>query len=262
MAERDGEDRGGSVRWEFTGAHGDRLAGRLELPREGEPRALALFAHCFTCGKDVLAAARVARGLARRGIGVLRFDFTGIGASAGDFAHTDFSSDVEDLVLAAQALAAEREAPALLIGHSLGGAAALAAVQRIPEVKAVVTLAAPSHPGHVRRQIPRADQERIERDGEAEVLLAGRPFRIGRGFLEDIAEQPQRDRIAGLGRPLLVLHSPQDELVPFTEAEEIHRLAAQPTSLVALDGTGHLLSGREDADWVVGLIDAWSARYL
>lgn len=263
MAARDGGTvRTTAVSWQGTGAHGDTLAGRLEVPRDGAVRAWALFAHCFTCGKDVVAAARIARGLAKRGIGVLRFDFTGIGASGGDFAHTDFSSDVEDLVLAARALTAEDRAPSLLIGHSLGGAAALAAAGRIPSTRAVVTLAAPSHPGHVRRQIPAEDRRRIEAEGEAEVLLAGRPFRIGRGFLEDVAEQPQRERIASLGVPLLVLHSPEDELVPYAEAEEIHRLAAQPKSLVALDGAGHLLADRADTSWAVRLIAAWSARYL
>lgn len=258
-----GRRRPVSHRWAFPGAHGDPLAARLELPGGSrEPHAYALFAHCFTCGKDAVAAARIARFLAERGIAVLRFDFTGVGDSGGEFSHTGFTSNVEDLVRAADALRTERQAPALLVGHSLGGAAALAAAARIPETRAVVTIAAPADPGHVRRQLPPRAVAEIEERGEAEVLLAGRPFRIGRGFLQDIAEQPQRSRIAGLDVPLLVLHSPQDELVGVEESREIFEAARHPKSFVALDGMDHLLTGREDAAWVAGLIAAWSSRYL
>ncbi|WP_130799024.1 alpha/beta hydrolase family protein [Streptomyces otsuchiensis] len=251
-----------SEQWDFEGAHGDRLSGRLELPRDMPPRALALFAHCFTCGKDGLAAARIARALAQRGIGVLRFDFTGIGASGGEFAHTDFTSNVADLVRAAEALSERLSAPGLLVGHSLGGAAALAAAARVPGVRAVATIGAPSHPGHVRRQVPEADRARILREGTAEVLLAGRPFRIGRGFLDDVADQPQRERIAALPVPLLVLHSPEDELVDPAEAREIHSLAPGHASLVWLHGADHLLTVREDAARVADVVAAWATPLL
>ncbi|GAA1903353.1 hypothetical protein GCM10009716_11660 [Streptomyces sodiiphilus] len=245
----------------FAGAHGDCLAARLELPADREPVAYALFAHCFTCGKDLPAATRIARGLAARGIGVLRFDFTGLGRSGGDFAHTNFSSNVEDLVLAADALRQEYRAPSLLIGHSLGGAAVLAAAERIEGVRAVATVAAPADPGHVEHLLSEATAEIRER-GEAEVRLAGRTFLIRRQFLDDIADQPQRDRIGGLGVPLLVLHSPQDELVDVDNARLIFEAARHPKSFVALDGADHLLSGREDPGWVADLLAVWVRRHL
>ncbi|MFB9838542.1 alpha/beta hydrolase family protein, partial [Actinoallomurus acaciae] len=185
-----------SRRLEFAGSHGLPLAARLELP-EGTPRAYALFAHCFTCGKDVVAAARIARALAGSGIAVLRFDFTGLGGSGGDFANTGFTSNIEDLVCAADHLRAEFAAPSLLIGHSLGGAAALAAARRVPEVRAVAAIAAPADPEHVLRLLGDGRDE-IARRGEAEVVLAGRAFRIRREFLDDIAAQPQAERIATL----------------------------------------------------------------
>src|SRR3954447_24490472 len=206
-------------RFQFTGEGGHQLAAALDLP-DGAITAYALFAHCFTCGKDVLAAKRIAAALAAKGIAVLRFDFTGLGSSEGDFANTTFSSNVADLVLAADHLRETREAPAILIGHSLGGAAVLAAAGQIPETKAVVTIAAPSDPAHVTGLF--ADRiDDIRKLGKVEVSLAGRPFQIKREFLDDIAEHNLMDHIAGLHKALLIMHSPTDDTVGIDNATRI-----------------------------------------
>lgn len=247
-------------RVQFEGSDGSTLAGRLDLP-DGQPRATALFAHCFTCGKDVRAASRIARALTDQGFAVLRFDFTGLGESDGEFANTTFSSNVGDLVCAADHLRETHDAPSLLIGHSLGGAAVLAAADSIPEAEAVVTIAAPADPAHVTGLF--ADQRaEIEAAGEAEVSLAGRKFRVRQEFLDDIAEQPQQARIARLGRALLVMHSPIDNLVGIDNARKIYEAARQPKSFVALDDADHLLTKAEDADYVGDVIAAWVRRYL
>ncbi|WP_338320428.1 alpha/beta hydrolase family protein [Streptomyces lonarensis] len=251
-----------SETWDFTGADGRRLSGRLETPTDGEPTAVAVYAHCFTCGKDSFAAARTARFLAQRSIAVLRFDFTGVGASGGEFAESDFSGNVADVVSAAAALGERLRPPTLLVGHSLGGAAVLAAASRVPGVRAVATIGAPSHPGHVRQQFTAADRARITRDGVAEVMLAGRPFRVGEGLLRDVADQPQRERIAALPAPLLVLHSPDDRLVPPAQAREIQQAAGDGASLVWLHGTDHLLTGRAGAERAADLIASWAAPLL
>ncbi|NJP64872.1 alpha/beta hydrolase family protein [Streptomyces spiramenti] len=251
-----------SLPWDFTGAGGHRLSGRLELPVDGEPTAIALYAHCFTCGKDGLAAARTARLLAQRSTAVLRFDFTGVGGSEGEFADTDFSGNVADLVCAAAALTERLRPPTLLVGHSLGGAAVLAAAHRVPGVRAVATIGAPSHPAHLRRHFSPADRERIRRDGVAEVTLAGRPFRVGEGLLRDVVEQPQRELIASLPVPLLVLHSPDDRLVDPSQAREIHDAAGDGASLVWLHGADHLLTDRADAERAAQLISSWAAPLL
>jgi putative redox protein len=244
----------------FLGAEGQKLAARLDAPDEA-PSAYALFAHCFTCGKDVFAASRVAQQLTEHGVAVLRFDFTGLGASEGEFANTNFSSNVADLIFAAEHLRHAYEAPALLIGHSLGGAAVLAAAGEIPESKAVVTIAAPSDPRHVtglfRDSIPK-----IETDGEAEVLLEGRPFRIKRQFLIDVAEQDLATKIAHLRRALLVMHSPRDTTVDISNATRIFAAAKHPKSFISLDNADHLLTAREDAVYAANLIAAWVPRYL
>lgn len=245
---------------DFAGAAGHALAGRLHLPR-GTPAGWALFAHCFTCGKDVLAAARIARHLAAAGVAVLRFDFTGLGDSEGDFAATGFTSNVQDLVAAAAFLRSEHTAPALLIGHSLGGAAVLAAAGSIPECRAVVTIGAPSDPAHVSGLFEESVPE-ILAQGEAKVRLAGRELCIRREFLADIAAQNLSCHIAALGRPLLVMHAPEDSVVPVDEAATILAQARQPRSFIALDGSDHLLSARADAVRAARLIEAWSARYL
>lgn len=249
-----------SRRTTFTGSDGTELAGRLELP-SGTPTGTAVFAHCFTCGKDSIAAARVSRALAARGIAVLRFDFTGIGGSGGDFASTGFSSNVDDLVLAARHLAETVAPAALLVGHSLGGAAVLAAAARLPGVRAVVTIGAPADPAHVVGLLgPAADT--AARDGQAEVVLGGRRFTIRGSLLADLALAHCRRSAAALRRPLLVLHAPGDELVGVDNARTIFDAARHPKSFVAVDGADHLLTRPADAVYVAETIATWAARHL
>ncbi len=247
-------------RIEFPGSRGAILAARLDVPA-GEPAAYALFAHCFTCSKDSLAASRISAALAERGIAVLRFDFTGLGGSGGDFASTDFSSNVEDLHAAAAFLRATRRAPRLVIGHSLGGAAVLAAAGRIPEAAAVATINAPADPTHVCHLFGDAVAA-IERDGQAEVKLAGRSFRIRREFLDDIARQRLDDAVASMHKPLLIFHGPKDEIVGIENAAQIFAKARHPKSFVSLDTADHLLTRREDAAYVAGVLAAWATRYV
>ena len=247
-------------RFDFPNAEGVMLAGLLEMPM-GKPRAYALFAHCFTCGKDAHAASRIAQGLAARGVAVLRFDFTGLGSSEGEFANTTFSSNVADLVAAADHLRRTRRAPALLIGHSLGGAAVLAAAAQVPEARAVVTIAAPCDPAHVTGLFSE-HLDRIETQGEVEVALAGRRFRIRNAFLDDIAEQNLTKQIANLRKALLVFHSPTDEFVGIDNASCIFLAAKHPKSFVSLDNADHLLSRRSDAVYVANVTSAWAERYL
>ncbi|KDP84623.1 bifunctional alpha/beta hydrolase/OsmC family protein [Cupriavidus basilensis] len=247
-------------RLQFPGSDGQQLSARLDLP-VGPVRTFALFAHCFTCGKDVLAATRIAQALTAHGIAVLRFDFTGLGGSGGDFANTNFSSNVADLLAAAAYLRQHHRAPALLIGHSLGGAAILSAALGIPEAKAVVAIAAPSDPSHV-VGLFKDQAARIEADGEAEVSLAGRPFRIKRQFIEDVAEQKLLDGVARLRKALLVMHAPQDDTVGIDNATQIFIAAKHPKSFVSLDRADHLLTRKEDAVYVANTIAAWSQRYL
>jgi len=247
-------------RFEFPNAGGHRLAALLDWPI-GKPTAFALIAHCFTCGKDNLAAKRIAERLAMIGIASLRFDFTGLGGSEGDFAGTHFSSNVDDLVAAADHLRRAHRAPALLIGHSLGGAAVLAAAHRIPESRCVVTIAAPSDPAHV-TGLFKEHVGTIRDKGEAEVTLAGRPFKVRREFLDDIAEQMLLDRIAHLHKALLVFHSPTDELVGIDNATRIFTTAKHPKSFVSLAGADHLVSKKSDAVYVANVIAAWAERYF
>jgi uncharacterized OsmC-like protein/fermentation-respiration switch protein FrsA (DUF1100 family) len=247
-------------RFDFRNASGQTLAALLDRPA-GEPRAYALFAHCFTCGKDVHAAKRIAEGLTALDIAVLRFDFTGLGSSEGEFANTSFSSNVADLIAAADALRQSRRAPAILIGHSLGGAAVLAAAANVPEVRAVVTIAAPSDPSHV-TGLFKDRLEEIGAEGEVEVSLAGRPFRISRGFVEDLAQHKLLDRVAQLRKALLIFHSPTDEVVGIDNASRIFTAAKHPKSFVSLAGADHLLSRRSDAAYVANVIHAWAGRYL
>ena len=248
------------IRATFPGSSGRELAARLELPG-GPVRAFALFAHCFTCTKEVLAAHRIAIELATAGVAVLRFDFTGLGSSQGDFANTNFSSNVEDLVRAADYLRSDYGAPAILIGHSLGGAAVLAAAERIPEAKAVVTIGAPADVAHVLGQLG-GSLDRIRSEGEAEVVLAGRPFRIRRSFIEDAEMQQLEVKIRTLGRALLVLHAPRDEVVGIDNASRIFLAARHPKSFISLDDADHLLSRPQDAAYAAGVIVAWAARYI
>ncbi|WP_024512172.1 bifunctional alpha/beta hydrolase/OsmC family protein [Bradyrhizobium sp. ARR65] len=249
-----------SERFQFKGEGGHQLAATLDLP-DRAPIAYALFAHCFTCGKDVLAAKRIAVALAAKGIAVLRFDFTGLGSSEGDFANSTFSSNVADLVHAADHLRETRKAPAILIGHSLGGAAMLAAAEKIPEALGVVTIAAPSDPNHV-TGLFKDRLEDIRANGRAEVSLAGRPFPITREFLDDVAEHELMRHIAHLRKALLVMHAPTDDTVGIENATRIFLAAKHPKSFVSLDDADHLLTIRRDATYVADVIAAWASRYL
>lgn len=244
----------------FPGALGAMLAARLDLPPTGAPIAYALFAHCFTCSKETRAATYVSAALAERGIAVLRFDFTGLGGSGGDFASTNFSSNVEDLVAAADYLRQHHRAPTILVGHSLGGTAVLAAARRVPEAVAVATIGSPFDPAHVLNLIK--DTAAVERDGEAEVDIGGRPFRIRRQFLEDISGSKLGDSVAGMGKALLIMHSPRDTIVGIDNATQIFSAAKHPKSFVSLDPADHLLSRREDALYAGSILAAWAARYL
>ena len=251
---------GRSEKVTFPGADGVMLAGRLDWPL-GTPRAFALFAHCFTCSKDIFAASRVAQGLAARGFAVLRFDFTGLGASEGEFANTNFSSNAGDLVAAAAFLRQTYDAPKLVVGHSLGGAAVLKAAPDIAEAVAVATIGAPFDPEHVKHNFD-AKIDEITADGEARVTLAGREFCIKQQFLEDIAAQSLGDAIAGMRKALLVMHSPLDETVSIDNASGIFLAAKHPKSFVSLDDADHLLTRRDDAMYVAKVLSAWATRFL
>jgi putative redox protein len=245
----------------FSNREGQQLAALLDRPVDDEPVAYALFAHCFTCSKDYKAVTRVSRALARQGVAVLRFDFTGLGESEGEFSSTTFSSNVDDLLAAAEFLSEEFEPPALLIGHSLGGAAVIQAAGRIPSAKAVATIAAPSSPSHLLRHLsPKVDE--IERRGEAEVAIGGRPFRIRRQLLDDISQVSMREAIEGLERALLVFHSPVDNIVGIDNATEIFVAARHPKSFVSLDEADHLLSDPDDAAYVGTVMAAWARKYV
>jgi len=244
----------------FPGSQGELLAARLDRP-DGDIRAYALFAHCFVCSKDSLAAARISEALAGQGFAVLRFDFTGLGGSGGDFANTDFSSNIKDLLKAADYLRDRYRAPSLLIGHSLGGAAVLAAAAGIPEAVAVATIGTPAEPAHVAQHLASVRAE-IQAKGEAEISIGGRLFRIRKEFLEDIEGHRLEDAIRNLRKALLVFHAPGDEFVGIENAERIFREAQHPKSFISLDGAGHLLGRKEDADWVAGVLSAWAVRYV
>lgn len=244
----------------FAGHGGHMLAARLDLP-QGPHLATALFAHCFTCGKDIHAARRIAQRLAAMGIAVLRFDFTGLGHSQGEFGNTTFQSNVEDIVLAARHLAGRGMAPALLIGHSLGGAAVLKAARQIPEAKAVVTIGTPFDPEHVTATFSDALPQ-IAARGQAQVDLGGRPFTIGQGFVADVASEDLGPTLATLGKALLVLHAPGDTVVPVVNATRIFTAAKHPKSFVTLDDADHLVSRPDDAEYTAGVIAAWAKRYI
>ena len=245
---------------DFTNRRGLTLAARIDRPGNGPAIAHALFAHCFTCGKDIAAASRISRALARRGIAVLRFDFTGLGNSDGDFANTNFSSNVTDLLAAAQALEQQYRPPSLLIGHSLGGAAVLAAAPQLPSVEAVVTIGAPATAAHVKHLFSSAHTE-LQEVGEAEVRIGNRSFQIKRQLLDDLDNYGDASHLRQLGRALLVFHSPVDQIVSVDEAARIYQAARHPKSFISLDNADHLLSNRDDVEYVAETLVAWASRY-
>ncbi len=252
----------GRVKLEFPNAEGDLLVGLLEVPPTGVAIArYALFAHCFTCSKDIAAASRISRAMADRGIAVLRFDFTGLGNSDGDFANSNFTSNVQDLIAAARALENRYRAPSLLVGHSLGGAAVLAAAPQLDSIEAVVTIAAPSTAKHVSHLFEDSRDE-LENAGEARVNIGGRAFQIKRQFLDDLEDYADPAHLGALNRPLLVFHSPRDEIVSINEAAKIYQAAPHPKSFISLDQADHLLTRREDAEYVAETLVAWASRYL
>ncbi len=251
----------GSIRVDFEGSAGERLAARLDMPVGGAPLAYALFAHCFTCSKNLNAVVHIARALNRARIAVLRFDFTGLGDSEGDFADTNFSSNVADLVAAARYLEEAYEAPSILIGHSFGGAAGLRAASEIPSVRAVATIAAPADPGHVAHLIA-SSRDEIEARGEADVVIAGRRFTIRKQFLDDLQAARMEESIAGLGCALLIFHSPVDSIVGIENAEQIYRAARHPKSFISLDRADHLLADSDDSVYVGAMLAAWAAKYI
>ena len=246
--------------FEFEGEQGSRLIGKLDLP-DGPPHSHALFAHCFTCTKESLAAVRIGRALAGQGIGVLRFDFTGLGQSGGDFADSTFSGSVKDVLAAARAMRNASIEPALLIGHSLGGAAVLAAAADLPNVKAIATIGAPFDVQHVTRLFGEDLQTLLEQ-GEAEVKLGGRPFKMRRSFIDDLGAHDQGQRIGGLRRALLVLHAPMDRTVDIDNAAQIFQAARHPKSFVSLDDADHLLTRSADSAYAAEVISAWATRYV
>lgn len=247
--------------FDFLNAAGNRLSGRLELP-VGSTRAWALFAHCFTCGKDNIAAVRISRRLAGAGIGVLRFDFTGLGKSEGDFGAAGFSHNVDDLVAAAGAMTAAGMPPMLLVGHSLGGAAVVAAAGSLPGVHAVATIAAPFDVEHALHQFDPDGLRTIEREGSGVVAIGSRPFTVRREFVQNLREQDQGARLVALKRPLLLLHSPIDQVVGIENVTSMYLAAKHPKSFVSLDGADHLLTNARDADFAADMIAAWAGRYL
>ncbi len=249
-----------SEKWMFPGANGLKLAGRLDLP-EGTPKAHALFSHCFTCSKDVFAASRIAAALTERGFAVLRFDFSGLGASEGDFANSNFSSNTQDLVAAAHYMAQQGRRPDIMIGHSLGGAATLAAAGLVESCRAVVTVGAPAGPEHVLHLFGDSLDE-INRKGSAKVTIAGREFEVKKQFVEDVSHVSLSKKIGTLRKPLLVMHSPVDNTVNVDNAAMIFGYAKHPKTFCSLDDADHLLSRKADAVYVADVLASWSSRYL
>ena len=244
----------------FKNKRGEALSGLLEMPEE-KVKCFAIFAHCFTCSKDSLAAVHISRALAEKGMAVLRFDFTGLGNSAGDFSNTNFSSNIQDIIAAAAFLEKEFEAPSLLIGHSLGGAAVLAVAQQLKTVNAVVTISAPAVAGHVKNLFSDSHQEILEKN-IAQVQLGGRSFTIQKQFIDDLEKYNSVDHIKQLKKALLIFHSPLDQVVSIDEAARIYTAARHPKSFISLDHADHLLSQPEDARYVASVLSTWASRYL
>lgn len=245
----------------FKNKDGQLLSARIELPKGQKPHTFALFAHCFTCNKNLSAIRNISKALNREGIAVLRFDFTGLGESEGDFADTNFSSNVSDLVSAADYLEHNHKAPSLLIGHSLGGAAIIFAASQIKSVQAIATIGAPASPKHVSHLFSRSLEE-IKNNEKATVNIGGRPFEIKKQFLEDISEQHLTESLHGLKKPILILHSPQDTIVGIENASQLYGAAFHPKSFISLDGADHLLSSKADSQYAGSVISSWTKRYL
>ncbi len=245
----------------FKNKNEEELAGRLELPLNQEPHNIAIFAHCFTCTKNLTAIKNIGRALIEAGFGVLRFDFTGLGESEGDFENTNFSGNVDDLVEAAEFLEKNYFAPTLMIGHSLGGAAAIFAAARLPSIKAVVVINSPSHPSHVMYLLKSSEAE-ITRNGKAKVNLGGVDFTIKKQFLDDLENKPLEEVVKSFKKALLILHSPIDKVVGIKNAEEIYKSAHHPKSFVSLDNADHMLSKKEDSEYVGKVIAGWASRYV
>ena len=251
-----------TIKFEFQNTQQETLAGLLETPNaENSFAECAIFAHCFTCGKDIAAASRITRALAKRGIAVLRFDFTGLGNSDGDFSNTNFSSNVDDLLAAAIALEQQYKAPSLLVGHSLGGAAVLSAAKKIPSIKAVATIGASATAQHVSHLFASADQE-LHEQGNAKVKIGIKEFTIKKQLVDDLDEHTSTDFLNSLKLPLLVMHSPLDTIVSINEASKIYQAAAHPKSFISLDKADHLLSKKVDAEYAATTLAAWASRYL
>ncbi|MFT6054588.1 MAG: putative redox protein [Roseivirga sp.] len=250
-----------TVKLQFHNTEGHLLSARLENPVDKKPIAYAVFAHCFTCTKNLMAVTNISRALTAKGIAVLRFDFTGLGESEGDFADTNFSGNVQDLVLAAKYLEDNYQAPQIIIGHSLGGAAVLMAAPEIPSLRAIVTIGAPADPPHV-KQLFKSSLDEIRAKGKAVVSLSGRPFTIKKQFIDDLEKTELTSVISELRKPLLILHSPQDDTVGIKNAEKIYMAAHHPKSYISLDGADHLLTAKEDSTYVGSVIASWAARYV
>jgi putative redox protein len=249
-----------SKKIEFKGSTGETLSAKVDLP-EGDPKSYALFAHCFTCSKDLKAVGHITKALAGCGIATLRFDFTGLGQSAGDFADTNFSSNVDDLVKAYEFMNDELKAPSILIGHSLGGAAVLQASHKMDSVKAVATIGAPAEPAHVKDNFEMSLDE-IKEKGYAKVSLAGRPFTIKKQFLDDLDEARMKKFIHNLGKALIIFHSPIDNTVGIDNAQKIFIAAKHPKSFISLDKADHLLSEKEDSMYVGKVLATWAEKYI
>lgn len=246
---------------EFNGSQGVKLSARMDEPENGVCRATAIFAHCFTCSKNLRAVGHISKALTSHGIGVFRFDFTGLGQSEGDFSDSTFSTDIQDLVAAADFISENWKAPNILMGHSLGGAAVLQAARHIDGIEAVATIGSPCNPQHVQHLMSEKIDE-IEEEGEATVTLAGRPFKIKKNFLDDLREQVMDDVIKNLGKALLIFHSPVDQTVSIDNAAHIYKLAKHPKSFISLDQADHLLTNEEDAKYVGSVTAAWAERYF
>lgn len=245
----------------FLNRHGLTLRGDIEWPARGEPRAFAVFAHCFTCTRSIKAASYIASALAAQGIAVLRFDFTGLGESQGDFSETDFSSNLDDIEDAATFLSVTHQPPQILVGHSLGGSAVIAVAPRIASCRLVATIGAPADPGHVLRHFPDEIATILE-SGSALVDLGGRSFRIGRRFIDDVQDRTLLSELHELRRPLLILHSPADDVVGIGNAQRLFQHALHPKSFISLDRANHLLSRPADSRYAGQMIASWAARYL